>query len=408
MSKGEKSDCLNSRPYRLQNTLQNYAWGTQDENAYIAELLGIDPEPGRTYAELWMGIHPKAPSAIIDPEHGLVSLSSWLSENPQERLSKKGRLATLPYLFKILSAGEALSIQAHPNKLQAERLHKHDSEHYPDDNHKPEIALAIDHLDALLGFISNQAYAELLETSPELNHLIGNKATPEKNLKEGVQKLFHLWENNERSIADTNRQIQQRLSQKHHPDETEQLFLEQFDKRGPEDIGLLFLFLLNRVHLDPGEAVFLAPGVPHAYLSGNIIECMANSDNVVRLGLTNKFCDGKALADILVYDEFVDYGIAPDTQGYVSEYRSPTKEFRVKALDLPEGESELFSSRMSLSMFVITAGEICLHWGGDNQSCTCIFKRGHSFITPANLQEFKIRARHDSKIFFVEIPEQKI
>lgn len=408
MSKERNSDCLTSRPYRLINTIQHYEWGTRNEYAYIADLLGVTPEPGQPFAELWMGVHPNAPSQIIDPEHGPCDFSNWISDNPHKHLSEHDKFSTLPYLLKILSAGEALSIQAHPNKRQAESLHKSDPEHYPDDNHKPEIAIALDSLDALVGFISNQEYSELLDTTPELNLLVRNIEIPANNLQEGVQKLFHLWETDRKSFADTSRKIHERLTLKSIPDETEQLFLRQFDKRGPEDIGLIFLFFLQRVHLEPGDAVFLAPGVPHAYLSGNIIECMANSDNVVRLGLTNKFCDVNALSDILVYDELADYRIVPDKLGFVSEYGSPAKEFKVKLLDLPEGEAESFPSRTSLSMFIVIAGEISLHWGGDNESCTCVFKRGHSFIAPANLPEFKIRARHGSKLFYVEIPDLEI
>ncbi|NQT61392.1 MAG: mannose-6-phosphate isomerase, class I [Candidatus Marinimicrobia bacterium] len=404
MPNEKNTDCQSARPYRLENTIQNYAWGTRNHEAYIAKLLGINPEPGQAYAELWMGVHPNAPSSIIDLEEGPLSLAKWISERPQERISGGGRQTALPYLFKVLSAGEALSIQAHPNKLQAESLHQLDPEHYPDDNHKPEIAVAIDHLDALVGFISDQEFFVLLETYPELKSLINRNSEPTANLKEGVQVLFHVEEHDEKSIALTTNQIQQRLSQKNNPDETEILFLDQFEKRGPEDIGLLFIFLLNRVKLGPGEAVFLAPGVPHAYLKGNIIECMANSDNVVRLGLTRKFCDAKALQDILVYDGGSDFRVTQSRQGHLSEYASPVSEFRIKSLDLAEGQSELFTSRTSLTMFLIVEGELSLHWGGENNSCTCILKQGHSFITPANLSEFDMLARLDSKLYLVEIP----
>jgi mannose-6-phosphate isomerase len=315
-----------------------------------------------------------------------------------------GKQSALPYLLKVLSAGEALSIQAHPDKIQAQGLHQLDPEHYPDDNHKPEIAIAIDHLDALVGFISDQEFSTLLETYPELKSLITGISKPIGKLKEGVQELFHLGEQDAKSVALTINHIQQRLSQKTNLDEAEKLFLDQFEKRGPKDLGLLFIFLLNRVQLGPGEAVFLAPGIPHAYLKGNIIECMANSDNVVRLGLTSKFCDAKALQEILVYDSASDFRVAQSKQGHLSEYDAPVSEFRIKSLDLPEGKSELFTSRNSLTMFLLIEGEISLHWGGENDSCTCILKQGHSFITPANLSEFDMLARSDSKLYLVEIP----
>ncbi|MBC8375724.1 MAG: mannose-6-phosphate isomerase, class I [FCB group bacterium] len=404
MPNEKNTDCQSSRPFRLENTIQNYAWGTRDQEAYITKLLGIIPESGQPYAELWMGVHPNAPSSIVDLEEGPLSLAKWISERPQERLSKDGNQSALPYLFKVLSAGEALSIQAHPNKRQAESLHQLDPEHYPDNNHKPEIAIAIDHLDALVGFISDQEFSALLETCPEFRSLINRNSGPTVTLKEGLQELFHIEEHDRKLIARTTNHIQQRLSQKSNPDEAEILFLDQFEKHGAEDLGLLFIFLLNRVELGPGEAVFLAPGVPHAYLKGNIIECMANSDNVVRLGLTSKFCDAKALQDILVYDGGSDFRVTQSRQGHLSEYASPVSEFRIKALVLAEGQSELFTSRTSLTMFLVVEGELSLHWGGENNSCTCILKQGHSFITPASLSEFDMLARLDSKLYLVEIP----
>ncbi len=397
-------DCHSSRPYRLANIIQNYAWGTRNSEAFIPELLGIDVEPDQAYAELWMGIHPNAPSSIIDLEAGQLSLSRWLSDMPRERLAVNGGLSNLPYLLKVLSAGEALSIQAHPNKQDAERLHQLDPEHYPDDNHKPEIAIALDFLDALVGFISNRQYLTLLEAYPEIKALIGSKANNIQNLREGVQALFHIGEHDEQYIVLTTKQIHQRIRNKKNPDEIEILFLEQFEKREPEDLGLLFLFLLNPIRLEPGEAVFLAPGVPHAYLKGNIIECMANSDNVVRLGLTNKFCDAQALNEILDYDSTSDFRVPQSKDGYLNTYVSPTSEFRVKALELPEGESELFTSRTSLTMFLVVEGEISLHWKGTDSSCSCVMRRGQSFITPASLNEFDILSRKDSKIYLVEIP----
>ena len=404
MSNENNSDCKNARPYRLDNAIQNYPWGTKDQDAFIPKLMGFNPDPGQAYAELWMGVHPNAPSSIIDLDVGSKNLSQWISENPEEHLSYDGQVSTLPYLLKVLSAGEPLSIQAHPNKLQAEELHRIDPVHYPDDNHKPEIAISIDHLDALVGFISDQQFFILLNAYPEIQSLMDNYSDPIKNLKTGVQAVFHIRENRSGLYADTTNQIYQRLSQNRNPDETEILFMTQFEKHGPEDAGLLFLFLLNRVHLQAGEAVFLPPGVPHAYLQGNIIECMANSDNVVRLGLTNKFCDARALQKILVFDSDSDFRVPQLIQGFQVEYDAPVSEFRIKSIELPEGKSEYFTSRKRLSMFLVLEGEISLHWGDKNNSCTCIFKQGQSFITPANLFEFHLSARAKSKLYLVEIP----
>lgn len=400
-------DCQTARPYRLETKLQNYPWGTSNEGAFIPELLGITPESGQTYAEMWMGVHPNGPSSIIDLERGPLDMANWLSEHPEERLSKEHhQVATngLPYLLKVLSAAEALSIQSHPNKLQAQVLHKADPAHYPDDNHKPEVAIALDHLDALVGFISDEKLIELLEKMPELFKLLQNHSTGRVDVYGSIQTIFQLWESQPALIAKTSDKIYSRLSAADNPDETETLFMEQYLKRGAKDIGLIFLFFLNRVHLEAGEAIFLAPGVPHAYLKGNIVECMANSDNVVRLGLTDKFCDAKALKEILVFDEGKDYRISRSREGTFTNYDIPVSEFKIRSLQLPDGETQNFSSRTSLTMFLLTEGEICIRWGDESQSCTCVIKRGTAFITPANLEDFKIISREDSNLYLVELP----
>ena len=132
------------RPYRMHNQIQHYAWGTRDQDAYIAHLLGNEPEEGVPYAELWMGAHPKAPSTIELEDGRTVALNMWIKAHPNAILGREvaERYGKLPFLFKVLSAGQSLSIQAHPTKAQAEKLHARDPEHYPDNNHKPEIAVA--------------------------------------------------------------------------------------------------------------------------------------------------------------------------------------------------------------------------------------------------------------------------
>jgi len=402
-----KQNCDAGRPYRLENKLQHYAWGTRGDQAFIAHLLGLTPQGDQPFAELWMGVHPLAPSIVLDPQKGKTLLSDWIAEQAVNRLGPTAcqKFPTgLPYLFKVLSADTALSLQAHPNRAQAQVLHNQDPLHYPDDNHKPEIAIAIDHLEALVGFKSDTAYQDTLEQTPELKQLINGEGR-QSTLKPGVIKLLTLSQTDPPAVRSVINHLKARLQVLSSPDETEKLFLEQAEVYGDQDVGLLFLFLLERCYLGPGEAVYLPPGVPHAYLKGNLVECMANSDNVVRLGLTKKFCDVPALMEILSFEQRENFRVTAISDGYQIEYQTPTTEFLVKSLNLLQGESRAFSFRSSLTLYLLLDGEISLQWGVSNKSsCSCIYRRGEAFITPANLKQFTIQAKSHSKLYLVEIP----
>ena len=162
------------RPYLLENKIQQYAWGARGKKAFIPQLLGMETKLNEPYAELWIGIHPNAPSEIKMGD-SLFSLTEFIQNHPVEILGQSVSSAfsgTLPFLLKVLSAGEALSIQAHPSKEQARHLHAQDPEHYPDDNHKPEIAIALDSLTALAGFKRFIELQQTLLTYPELSEFI--------------------------------------------------------------------------------------------------------------------------------------------------------------------------------------------------------------------------------------------
>lgn len=139
---------ISSRPYLLKNKVQHYKWGAIGTMAYIPQLLGEKAESDKPYAELWIGAHPSFSSEIVIDEVAFP-LYDIIQKFPKEILGEyvlNNYSKNLPFLFKVLSAAEALSIQAHPNKQQAISLYARDPEHYPDDNHKPEIAIALDEL----------------------------------------------------------------------------------------------------------------------------------------------------------------------------------------------------------------------------------------------------------------------
>ena len=270
-------------------------------------------EPNKPYAELWIGAHPKAPSEIeIDGTR--IPLNKVIEDYPTECLGEYVRQkfsGTFPFLLKILSAAHALSIQTHPNKVQAQQLHAKDPKNYPDDNHKPEIAIALDALVALVGFQPVYSIKKHLEYLPELDELVGQGLVDEivkseeplmlENLIKQLYRLIMQRADDEECMAACIAKIRKRLTEKEFRSPEELQFLEQYELYGT-DVGLFSFFFFNLVHVQHGQAIFTGAGVPHAYIKGNIIECMANSDNVVRAGLTKKFKDVETLLNIIQYD----------------------------------------------------------------------------------------------------------
>jgi mannose-6-phosphate isomerase len=422
---------LKPRPYLLKNRIQHYEWGTRDEEAFIPRFLGIETERNRPYAELWMGAHSTAPSEV-DLNGSFFALDRLISRYPKEILGHqvcKRFSNTFPFLFKVLSAGEALSIQAHPNKSQAEALHKRDPDHYPDNNHKPEIAIALDSLTALVGFKSYPAILKTMKAFPEIADFIGGKIltrlkshkessySPQRKLlkepsstlqKELLRDLYSTLikrsvtdrEELERSID----KLYQRLSKSDlKVGEEGQIFLRLRQKYPGADPGLFSIFLFNLVHLNEGQGIFIGAGIPHVYLKGNIVECMTNSDNVVRAGLTPKFTDIEALMDILTYEtEPVPIlGRRNDFKEIV--YQTKVPEFQVTKRKMEAGLEIVEVTDNKPEIVLILKGKIRFRWGSCME-CEETFRQGQSILIPAFLEKFALQAASHSEIFKVEVP----
>ncbi len=395
--------------------MQHYDWGTKNGDALIPNLLGIKPEPDKPYAELWIGAHPKAPSKI-DVGGQRVDLDQVIAEHGREVLGDyvlKKFSGKLPFLMKVLSAGRALSIQVHPDKTQAARLHASDPEHYPDDNHKPEIAIALDSLNALIGFKPATSIASSLSLVPELKEFVAGDlldrvlaGSKGPDLEDSIAKLYadimHRASNKD-EVSDCLGKICDRLSRKPstHPEEFQ--FLKQYELFGP-DVGLFSFFFFNIVQLRPGQAVFTGAGVPHAYLSGNIIECMANSDNVVRAGLTHKFKDVDALLDIVRY-EFAECNIMNIEQRVDDvTYLTTAEEFRITHFRKPPNFKSVHGPSGRPSVYLPIEGEVDVSWGQGTDGQTARFTRGESFFIPANLPRYSISSADGADYFVAEIP----
>ncbi|KAK4776241.1 hypothetical protein SAY87_024202 [Trapa incisa] len=373
-----------SEPVRLSCSVKNYDWGCQGGGSQVAKLAslnsgaGIDPQV--PYAEFWMGTHDSGPSFLqqANGQNGApedlqgVTLKSWISKNPsvlgEEVLQKWGY--DLPFLFKVLSIAKALSIQAHPDKELARKLHATHPNLYKDDNHKPEMALAITKFEALCGFVSAEELKEVLHHVPEIVELVGT-ADAEKYLslneedetgktKSILQSIFtQLMSAKKDQVFEVVSKLKNRLelqSQARELSDKEQLVL-RLEKQYPADVGVISAFFLNYVKLNPGEALYLGANEPHAYLSGECIECMATSDNVVRAGLTPKHRDVQTLCSMLTYNQ----GSPEILRGfplnpYIKRFVPPFDEFEIDSCFLPKELSTIFPAVPGPSIFVVTEG----------------------------------------------------
>lgn len=394
------------KPYILENRVQYYAWGMSGKNAFIPKLLDIEIENKKSYAEIWIGGHPKAPSKIVF-NHEKMDLNQVINKYPDKILGpavKEKFAGQLPFLLKVLSAGEALSIQTHPDKATAQQLHAADPEHYPDANHKPEIAIAIDYLKALIGFRPLHEINAFLEDYTEILELIGVEHIDSLNDDDDLKNIFS--EMMKRSqqypeiLATTCQNFAKKIRNKHQISERDQLFLQLYPKYG-NDVGLMVLYFLNLVNISSGEGVYLDAGVPHAYLQGNIVECMANSDNVVRAGLTPKYKDVQTLIDITDYKSGKPEIQRPNQNSdNLTKYNVPSPEFEISRYILPGTNVLDLQDKDKVEIYLALEGEVIIQ----DQNNTMPVKQGQSVLIPACLSDYKIVAERDSILFRVSVP----
>ena len=400
---------LEPRPYKLIGKIQNYDWGTKNEKAFIPKLLDIDAEKNKPYAEYWLGVHPKAPAEVLF-DNDSVSLDQFISKYPDEILGKKTAEKynnTLPFLLKILSINQALSIQSHPDKELAAQLNERDPEHYPDDNHKPEIAIALDKLKAIVGLKNPTEIQNSLEQYPEIRSLFSQELFEELNYphgkdpKEAVKEIYsELMVSEQIELSICIEQLRDNFENKKDLQPWEKQFLVEFENYGA-DVGLISLLLFNWVELNSGEAIFTPAGIPHAYIEGNIIECMANSDNVIRAGLTPKFKDLKTLIEMIEVDSSKSVVSINQSQNTVN-YNTDAEEFEIQKLLFLDSEHIIRNNKL-LNIIIVIEGSIKIHYEGSSVLC----KQGEAVLIPALLTNFRIEENEPAQVFSVHVPSNE-
>lgn len=339
------------RVNRLRGAVQHYDWGGFE---FIPQFLGIDNAPRQPYAEWWLGAHPLG-EAILDTEQGPVGLAEWIAADPVAVLGAEvaDRFGgQLPFLLKILDVRKMLSIQVHPTKAEAEAGFAREealgvprnapTRLYRDSNHKPEMMVALTDFWLLHGF------RPLSEVGFTLRQVPGWASLELALARAGVPGLYrHVMEMPQEEVNAYLSPLYQQLSIDASTDRLHrdapgfwawQAFRD-YSRQGQFDRGIFSIYWFNLVRLRPGEGIFQDAGVPHAYLYGANVELMANSDNVLRGGLTPKHVDVPELLARVHAEPFTPRILAPDTDAEGrTHYPAPVADFALHRLTLQPGQ----------------------------------------------------------------------
>ncbi len=380
-----------NRIHRLRNQVMPYAWGSR---CALQRLLGRSDQAGKPMAELWMGAHPKAPS-LVERDGRWMPLDRVVEQDPAAVLGKgvfERFGPRLPFLFKVLAAEHPLSIQVHPGVRQARAGFARENRagipldaprrNYKDPNHKPEMICALGPFDALLGF---RPVEEML---PLLRQVAGESLAPEIRLlsegsEEGALKRFFetlmrrdpAWRR--RAVAEA----RQAVAGLRHRDPAFMWVLKLIEAY-PEDMGVLAPLFMNLVHLETTEALFIGAGELHAYLQGMGIELMANSDNVLRAGLTPKHVDLDELLRVGRFKPLVPRVLRGQGAGLPeARYPCPAEEFELSRITLAPGQAYAATEIRSVEIILCIEGQAAIRCQGNRQAAS--LAQGDSVLVPA-------------------------
>ncbi|WP_068711549.1 mannose-6-phosphate isomerase, class I [Vibrio tritonius] len=379
----------------MQNVIQHYAWGSKTA---IANLFDI-PNPNHLpQAEIWMGAHQNGCSTV--KWHGeTIKLSTLIEQSRQEILSEKTaqKYQELPFLFKVLAADKALSVQVHPDKKEAEIGYEKENlakipldspiRNYKDPNHKPELVYALSQYQAMNGFRSHIEIIELFQelASKTLVPLVEKftKNQTEDGLKHFFISLLSLQGLEKKSA------ISELVSFSQSSDSSPFTLITDLKQHYPDDIGLFTPLFLNVITLEPGEAMYLDARTPHAYLKGTGLEVMANSDNVLRAGLTPKHIDVIELASCTAFKEkpFDTLKLEPTVHEFGEQkYAIPVNDFKFSLYPSP---LQAVVKPQSAEIIMAIDEEVVL----SHRSETFVLQKGQSVFIPAYVEQYTIQSQ---------------
>lgn len=397
--------------YRLSGVIQPYAWGGTQ---FIPNLLGQENVNGEPFAELWMGTHVKGPAKVMT-KNGVTSLAALIEKGPIKRLGAKPAKNfnnKLPFLFKVLDVNKMLSIQAHPTKKEAEKGFARESKTgiavtapnrtYRDDNHKPEVMVALTDFWLLHGFKSIEGIQTALAI-PEFKklqiHFKDNsifqlyKTIMEMPQSEVNELLAPLWNRLQPDFE------KGKLDKATADYWAAQAFVD-YTIDGNFDRGIFSIYLYNLVNIQKGAGIFQAAGVPHAYLEGVNMELMANSDNVFRGGLTQKHIDVPELLKHLVFDSITPEILQGEMITEVEKvFKTPAPDFELSEINISKDLSYTANKIVSAETIILMEGTAKVEY--DNKRLS--LKKGDIFFVEANT-DYEVLTKEHAQLFKAKVP----
>ena len=401
---------LKEKIFRLKGKVQQYAWGGYD---FIPSLLGFVNVEHKPCAEYWMGAHPSASSdLLIDNES--VPLYKLITEDPAQIVTDKvfQQFGEVPYLLKILDVKDMLSIQVHPTKTEAIKGFEAEeaagipisaaNRNYKDRNHKPEVMVALSEFWLLHGFKQEALLERVLEDVQEFNVLLPLfKRAGYKGLYQFVMEMSQ--EDIDRLLFNlVKRELRRKEYNELSKDQPGWWVAKLFE--GKEEIrnidrGIFSIYFFNIVKAEKGDAVFQGAGIPHAYLEGQNVELMANSDNVLRGGLTPKHID---VTELMKHTSFI--GVTPNVMKGNSidtiekNYPCPVPDFGINKIEL-HGNDKYGSIANSLEILIVIEGAGVVN----SKELNLVIRKGESVaVLPG--QEYSIASSGHCLLFKAFVP----
>ncbi len=396
--------------YKLKGVIRNYDWGGVE---FLSKLLSRSNPKHEPMAEYWLGAHD-SDSSILVTKNDEIGLNKFIEKDKENVLGKtvSKKFGRLPYLLKILDVRDMLSIQVHPAKHEAETEFARENKeritlnaphrNYKDDNHKPELMVALGDFWLLHGFKSVDKLTMTLRNIPELKPLL------EIFDATGYDQLYKtVMEMPQESVNQLLKPVLDRivpLYQENKLKKDQEDFWAAraaltFNEPGKIDRGIFSVYFLNLLHVKAGEGVFQDAGMPHAYLEGQNVEIMANSDNVLRGGLTNKHIDVKELMKHISFEETIPNVLHPQKINESEKlYRTAAPDFKLSSFSLEKGKTSSFESATGEIVLVIN-GDVSISTGLDELE---LHQGEAAFIT--NHQFVNLNAISKTYLFRASVP----